>query len=231
MNDLQHSNNPSPVRVKLLDSTLLVELPTAWPVLSWAPFNGGAGKTSCIFNHQVTRAKEIIMPEMFLELIEAQGLPENAVGMLTGAEVNEYRESFIGDGQMWVQALVTVGVENARSPGDLADTPEDWKNESGPLGTVNLILVSNALPHLSGRAEAMHIAGLAKAAAFFDLGIVSVKSGKPSPGTGTDCIVVASSGEVDENYCGMHTLLGEWIGKAVYECTHSALKNWLERNG
>jgi adenosylcobinamide amidohydrolase len=28
----------------------------------------------------------------------------------------------------------------------------------------------------------------------------------------------------------MHTLLGEWIGKAVYDCTHSALTDWFARN-
>jgi len=254
MSDRQISNNPSdsPLRTRLCGSTLVVDLPAEWPVLSWAPFNGGDGTTSCIFNHQVTRAREIKMPEMFFDLIEEHKLPKDAVGLLTGAEVKEYCEFFIGDGQLWVHALVTVGIENARSPGDLADSPEDWKMDPsdqrdnhgesnadagsplhsglGPLGTVNLIVASNALPHLSGRAEALHLSALAKATAFFDLGVVSVKSGKPSPGTGTDCIVIASSGEVDENYCGMHTRLGEWIGKAVYQCTHLALADWFARN-
>jgi len=242
MADLDNPSDPreSPIKLKLATDALVVKLPGQWPTLSWAPFNGGAAEASCIFNHQVTRAREIRMPEIFHQLIERESLPEDSVGLLTGAEVRNYRESYISDGRLWVHALATVGIENARAPGDPADNPEDWKDEttveqsnegdSAPsFGTVNLIVACNALPELSGRAEATHIASLAKASAFFDLEIKSAKSGRPSPGTGTDCIVVAASGEVEENYCGMHTRLGEFIGQAVYECTHAALKHWLAR--
>ena len=65
---------------------------------------------------------------------------------------------------------------------------------------------------------------MAKTATLINLGVKSLKSGLPATGTGTDCIVVAGTGEINENYCGMHTVLGEMIGKVVNEIISKAVE-------
>ena len=45
---------------------------------------------------------------------------------------------------------------------------------------------------------------------------MSRKSDRPADLTGTDCLVVGGSGEIEEDQCGLHTVLGELIGRAVY---------------
>ena len=103
----------------------------------------------------------------------------------------------------------------AVAEGDEADVENgEVKNN---FGTINLMVVTNALPHLTGRVEGHHIASMAKTQALLESGEKSKKSGRPATGTGTDCIVVASCGEVKENYCGMHTVPGELIGKTVFK--------------
>ena len=62
----------------------------------------------------------------------------------------------------------------------------------------------------------VHIASSAKAAAFRDNAVTSRKSDRPAELTGTDCLVVGASGEIEIDHCGLHTVLGEMMGRAVY---------------
>ena len=205
----------SPLNIELQEKTLIVRFPDEWQILSWAPFNGGDMKSSCIFNHQCDSFKNSKLDPIFNGIVERYHLPKNSVGMLTGADVGNYRKTFLSKGPVWVHAVATLGLQNARSAGDEADVENgEVKNHSG---TINLMVVTNALPHLTGRVEGHHIASMAKTQALLESGEKSKKSGRPATGTGTDCIVVASCGEVKENYCGMHTVPGELIGKTVFK--------------
>jgi len=114
----------------------------------------------------------------------------------------------------WVHVVSTVGLANARSVLDEADV--EVGTGCSRAGTVNLVVATNALPSAEGRLQAVAIAASAKTAAFRDHGVRSRKSDRPADVTGTDCLVVAASGEVKEDRCGLHTALGEMIGRAVY---------------
>jgi len=113
-----------------------------------------------------------------------------------------------------VHAVATVGLTNVRSVLDAADVELGYRCSSPE--TVNLVVGTNALLTIGGRLEAIHIAASAKAAAFRDAGVKSRKSDRPADLTGTDCLVVRASGEIAEDQCGLHTVLGEMIGRAVY---------------
>jgi adenosylcobinamide amidohydrolase len=55
------------------------------------------------------------------------------------------------------------------------------------------------------------------------------RSGRPSTGTGTDCIVVtAPDGESGQEYTGKHTLLGALIGGVVHQACARGIARWLE---
>lgn len=133
---------------------------------------------------------------------------------MTAANVNVYHDCFLTSSGAWVHAVATVGLTNARSVLDDADVELGYR--FGSTGTVNLVVATNALPTVRGRLEALHIATAAKTAAFRDTQVMSPKSDDRADLTGMDCLVVGASGEIEEDYCGLHTILGEMIGRTVY---------------
>jgi adenosylcobinamide amidohydrolase len=225
MNDHSKIKN-TPVKIVLKDKSLIINLPKTSSILSWAPFNGGLTKASCIFNHECDDFEENDLGVIFNSIICGNNLPSEAVGLITGANITRYEEVFLNNGPLWVHAIATVGLNNARSAGDSADVP--LGQPINKTGTINLIVSCNALPHVSGLVEAIHVATMAKTSAMFETGVKSKKSKQLATGTGTDCIVIAGSGEVQENYCGMHTVLGEMIGKAVKEIIKKGIQKWPE---
>ena len=215
---------PSSIKITIKSKTIVIGLQRPFTVLSWAPFNGGLTETTCIFNHECEKFEENDIPQIFDNVIRKHELPDNSVGLLTGAKISRYQEAFLKSDRIWVHAIATVGLNNARTAGDKADVVQgETANQNG---TINLILASNALPHVSGLMEAAHVATMAKTSTMIETGIKSKKSGEPATGTGTDCIVVASSGEVKENYCGMHTVLGEMIGNTVKQVIAKGIDKW-----
>ncbi|GJL77929.1 MAG: adenosylcobinamide amidohydrolase [Nitrospinaceae bacterium] len=211
----------SPIHPSIAKNTLVIQFPKPWPVLSWAPHNGGDTISSCVFNHQLGKFDEEDLDSIFKTVIVSLDLPEDSTGLVTGAEINNYQECVLSHGSLWVHGIATVGLANARAAGDSADVP--FQTPPNPTGTINLVLACNALPDIAGRLEAVHMAAMAKTSALRDAGVVSEKSGRSATGTGTDCIVVAGTGEFHENYCGMHTVLGELIGKVVHQIITEAI--------
>jgi adenosylcobinamide amidohydrolase len=211
----------SPIRTTLAKKTLIIKFPKPWSVLSWAPYQGGNTVSSCVFNHQLGKFDEKDLDSIFKNVRDSLNLPDDATGLITGCDVQSYQECALTHGPLWVHGIATVGLANARAVGDPADVP--LLTTPTQTGTINLVLACNALPDISGKIEAVHIATMAKAEALREAGVVSAKSGRPATGTGTDCIVVAGSGEIDENYCGMHTVLGELIGKVVHQAISQAI--------
>ncbi len=215
----------SPIKPVLQEKTLIVRLPENWQTLSWAPFNGGLNTSSTIFIHHLNQFAEENLDQIFRTRVKHLELSENSVGLVTGAKTEHFCEVFLTANNLWVHSIATLGLSNARAAGDEADlSPPD------SAGTINLIVATNALPNLEGKLEAVHTATMAKAAALAEAGIRSEKSGRPATGTGTDCIVISSSGEIKENYCGMHTALGEIMGKAVKQVVSQCIERWQEDN-
>ncbi len=203
------------LNLELKENVLLACLPHKTTVTSWAPFNGGIQKTDSLFNlglDKNTPCTAIFENKVFDQIIAENNLSSNAVGFMTAADVAQYQECFLEEGAFWVHAMATVGLSNARAIGDPA---ESTRPEDSVPGTINLWVACNALPEISGQLEAIEIAAAAKTTALFEAGIQSPKTGKPAAGTGTDTIAIIATGEISRNYCGMHTLLGELIGKAV----------------
>jgi adenosylcobinamide amidohydrolase len=145
---------------------------------------------------------------------------------MTAAKVSAYHDCFLISSGAWVHAVATVGLSNARSVLDDADVELGYR--CGSAGTVNLVVATNALPTIGGRIQAIHLAASAKAAAFRDASVRSCKSDRPADLTGTDCLVVGASGEIEEDQCGLHTVLGEMIGRAVYTSVAQGIAGFLK---
>ncbi|WNM56727.1 adenosylcobinamide amidohydrolase [Candidatus Nitrospira allomarina] len=208
----------SPLQIDLRPNCLIARFPGMFTCLSWAPWNGGEASASGVANFQVGRngSSPAATPAEDLGiLLKAHSLiPEETIGLMTAATVGAFANRFLYSSGAWVHVLVTVGLSNARSILDEADVELGHQTRSS--GTVNVVVATNALPTIAGRIEAIHIASSAKTAAFRDRGVTSRKSNLPADLTGTDCLVVGASGEIEEDHCGLHTVLGEMIARAVY---------------
>ncbi len=205
-------------------SALVLRFEQLWSVLSWAPYKGGLVRSQCIFNHKREHFEDEELETIFQKEIRRLKIPDDSVGLLTGADIEKYQSRLLEKNGLWVFAIATAGLSNARSVGDRADV----ERASSQAGTINLILICNALPKLEGQLEAVHVASMAKTKAIMEAGIKSKKSNQPATGTGTDCIVLASSGEIHENFCGMHTVMGELIGEAVQQVIQAAVEKSLQ---
>ena len=223
----------SPLQINALSDCLVIRFPEIFECSSWAPWNGGEVSASAVVNRQVDHHVSCSLDTMaddFRCLFRKVALiPEQTIGLLTAANVSGYQDFVLNSSDVWVHAVATVGLSNARSILDDADV--ELGDRCGSKGTVNLVVGTNALPTVGGRFQAVHIAASAKAAAFRDMSVTSRKSNRPADLTGTDCLVVGSSGEIEEDQCGLHTVLGEMIGRVVYGVVSKGIAESLRPNG
>ena len=154
------------------------------------------------------------------------GIDAPLAGMMTAASMNSLRYSSQDNGATQLACIVTAGIQNARRAGDTAD-------EQPRPGTINIALVCNRHFSPAAALEALLIATEAKTAACYDLGITSPVSQRIATGTGTDSICLLSAWVPDQNsveFCGKHTLIGEWIGAAAYDAISQSLRACVENS-
>ena len=213
-----------PWRWHLSARTLVIELPTRYRVLGWAPMGGGLRRASIILNHQIALDDRAAVESAGAYLSrQARSLgfsPRDAVAMMTGANVARGGFATMRRGELAVSAWCSAGCSNALRAGDRATVFYEQP------GTINIAVAISQPVTVALLAEALQIAVEARVLAVQQASVVSVRSGLPATGTGTDCIVVAAPdvavnerrGSID--YCGKHTVPGELIGRAVLKsCT------------
>ncbi len=92
------------------------------------------------------------------------------------------------------------------------------------MGTINIILITNASLTEAAMARALITITEAKCAALQDLGIESSYSpGLIATGTGTDNVIVVPGNGIRITYTGGHSKTGELIGRVVYESVKEAV--------
>ena len=129
-------------------------------------------------------------------------LPRDCAVMFTAAKVENAVLSQMGD----VACAITAGLSNAASIG------KTLPFEGG--GTINIMLLIDAVLDDACLIGAVQSAAEAKCAAVLDMG-VPVEGGKAT-GTTTDCITVAATMRGDTHtYAGSGTSLGYCIGRLV----------------
>jgi adenosylcobinamide amidohydrolase len=124
---------------------------------------------------------------------------------------------------LWVEGFITVGVSNAVRAGDPA-TYDEADQKPAPVGTINMILLTNARLSDAAMVEAIQVATEAKTATLIDSGIRSWTSSKLASGTGTDCTAIVSGHGRRVSFSGTHTRMGELIGRVVTEGILQGLK-------
>jgi adenosylcobinamide amidohydrolase len=221
-NTIAKAPGAKPWKWQLREQSLIIRLAELYHVLSWASLGGGARYANVIVNHQVEidNRTAIEQPRQYLRRFTKRlGLNSGTVAaMMTAANVKKTAYVNVRRGDLAIGAWCTAGCSNALRIGDPATTFE-------AAGTINLVVVINQRLSGSAMVEALAMATEGRVAAVQEGGIMSTRTNQPATGTGTDCIIVASSPRGHSHqYCGKHTLLGELIGKATLRSCAKALR-------
>ena len=194
--------------------------------LSSAVLNGGFCYASDFLNLRVASHSPDVTedPSVSLQRLSEQLQCRGpAVGMMTAASLDSLRVVREEIAAEMLAVLVTTGLENARSAGDLAEH-RALDDVPGERGTINLAIVTSAQIADAALVEMVAIATEAKTAVLHALGITSPVSGRLATGTGTDAIAVFSGHGVGRaRFAGKHTLLGERLAVLVMQALHSSV--------
>jgi len=205
---------------EVIDRTLVVRFSQPRRVISSAVRGGGIGWAHAILNHHVSesirhstreepRTQQWENPSRTLgKIADRFGIPGRCVGFLTAVDLRNLvviREQEAG---LWVEGLFTIGVTNAVRAGEPTD-------ELSRVGTINIILVTNAKLTMAALVGAVTVATEIKTALLMENHIPSISGRAWATGTGTDSMVIAIGDGPRLRYSGTHTKMGELIGRVV----------------
>lgn len=194
-------------------------------VLSWSIHRPGFVQSAQILWREVRNAD--LPPGMDVRDWLARELSpqraQDAVVLLTSRTISRFTTRSAQVGDITAQAVATVGLSNGERVGSRVDySGRDW-------GTINIAVRVNTGLSQTGLLEAMSIAVQARTAAVMDARF-ALPTGIAT-GTGTDCVAIAApAGKTD--FAGLHTDIGEAVGRAVYDAVAAGASEWIsERKG
>ena len=190
-------------------------------VLSWALSAPGFVTATSILWREVHNAdlpRDLDVTEWFFDQLRQRD-QSDAVAMLTSRDLRAFEivEATVDD--ITATCVATVGLSNAERIGHRMDrTGKDW-------GTINLALQVSLPMTDAALLETLSIATQARTTAIIETGY-TLPSGVAT-GTGTDCIAVAAP-PGGKPYAGLHTPVGEAVGRAVYDAVRTARQMWMD---
>jgi iron complex transport system ATP-binding protein len=221
--------------------TLVIDLRRPSRVLSSAPQGGGLRSARYILNHQVeanpttdrltSTAERTGRPpwgdpaRYLRRLAIALDADENCVGLMTAVPLKQLVIGREESEEIWVECFATVGVTNAVRAGEWPGAGSDAILGT-PVGTINLILITNAALSSSAMVGAAQVATESKTGILRDHAVPSWTGLPGATGTGTDAVVIACRPReegVRLSYSGTHTVIGAMIGRVVADCVTQGL--------
>lgn len=188
-------------------------------VLSWAVHRSGIVTARRILWREVRNAdlsQDFDVDRWLRAEVAARGV-DDAVVMLTSRDIGAHHRADATVGGVTVSCLATVGLTNAERVGHRQDPAgRDW-------GTINIAVQVAAGLTLPALVEAATIAAQARTLAVIAAGVMLPQGA--ATGTGTDCIAIAAP-EGDVAYAGLHTVVGEALGRAVHDAVAEGAAHW-----
>jgi adenosylcobinamide hydrolase len=155
--------------------------------------------------------------------------PDEIAFLSTGVDMDNLAICEKSYEEFTVCCLATAGAkDNALRTGvDVAAYVERDGKFMSTLGTINVILLTNATLTNGAMARAIITATEAKTAALQDLNVKSTYSQNQATGTGTDNVIVVSGNGLGKplRITSGHTKMGELIGFSTKTAVAEALKN------
>lgn len=228
-------------RAYIYENSIVVEFGVCRNGISTSELNGGYKKNFKIaFNHYLSQENIDFLENHSVNdyLVRQSGIlgidPKFTTGLLTSAQMEnacvvtkQYRN-------LEVSAITTAGVRvNASRAGDSASYYEENGDFQFDVGTINVIILTNAYLEPGTLANGLVTATEAKTVALNNLRIPSQFSNGFATGTGTDGIAIFSNSESDNilSNAGKHSKLGELIARCVIESIIEAIKRqvWITK--
>lgn len=202
---------------------LLARFAASQRMASWAIVGGGLRRATSVAWLRV-RDRDLRPPvdacELLRDRLALRGVPD-AVGLMTSSDLDRYVDETCTWNEHRARCIVTVGLGNALRAGDPP-------GPSARIGTINLLCAVDAPLSRAALLEALALAAEARALAVREADVPSRRTGLPSSGTGTDCIVIAAPDRTaaGERYAGKHTALGHVIGASVHDAVVRGIAAW-----
>ena len=201
---------------------LRFDLGSTHRVLSWSLTQPGFVKADTILWREVRNAD---LPKDFdvlgwLTSELAQRGDEAAVTLLTSRDLDAFETAEATVDGVTAHCVATVGLSNAERIGTRLDrSGKDW-------GTINIAVRVDAPLADAALVELVSIIAQARTTAVMEMGH-ALPTGIAT-GTGTDCIAVAAP-PGDAPFAGMHTPVGEAVGRAAYQAVRAGARIWMDR--
>lgn len=218
------------MEVSRVDSWLLVRFTRPQRALSWAIVGGGFVEADAVAWLEVRNADlpaGVDARALLRRRMDEHGI-SNAVGLLTSRRLDAFVDVACEVDAIAARCVATVGLGNALRAGDRPTTIR-------PVGTINVLCHVSVPLNEEAMLEALALASEAKALAVRECGVLSIATGGPASGTGTDCLVIASPLARTEQhvhcYAGKHTSVGAAIGAAVHDAVAAGAAAWKEEQG
>lgn len=211
---------PSNSIVTLDAPWLCFDLGTPMQVLSWSVNRPGFVEAQRILWREVSNRD--LSPDLDVMTWVGDELAAydavDAVLMLTSRNITCFDETRVKVGATEVHVLATVGLSNGERVGHRVDySGHNW-------GTINIGLRISTGMTQAALLEAMSIAVQARTAAVMDAAFM-LPTGVAT-GTGTDCVAIAAP-KGEQPYAGLHTEIGEAVGRAVYDAVTAGAQHWM----
>ncbi len=202
----------------------IIHLNERMEVFSSAVYNGGTTETDTLFIMEVSKNYMHDNPPEHADSVRsALGLPSDAVGFMTAAEVKYVFSNTKTDYEgMKTEAFVTAGLSNHVIAGELL---KDWAKRSrisaeraaNLAGTINIIAISPVALSEIGKINLMLPITEAKSAAMHYMGYEET-------GTTSDAVAIVSPISEDRvGYSGTGTTLGISVARSVRDGVCEAL--------
>ncbi|MEM8576839.1 MAG: adenosylcobinamide amidohydrolase [Pseudomonadota bacterium] len=209
----------TPQRVHLDRPWLRFDLGAPHRVLSWSLNRPGFVTTDQILWREVRNAdlpKDFDVLTWFGAELAERGAA-SSVAFLTSRIIDRFHTARADVGGASAFVLATVGLSNAERVG-LRQPPHPLS-----YGTINVAAQVNLALTEAALLEALSILVQARTAAVLDAQLPL--EGGAATGTGTDCAAVAAP-PGDTMYAGLHTEIGEALGRATYDAVHAGTLQW-----
>ncbi|WP_456389057.1 adenosylcobinamide amidohydrolase [Profundibacter sp.] len=157
----------------------------------------------------------------------------DGVVMLTARNLDAYQVAETTVEGIHARCVATAGLSNAERIGTRMDRRgHDW-------GTINLAVQLSQPLSDAALLEALSIATQARTAAVIDARW-HLPTGLAT-GTGTDCVAIAAPVAAPvastvpapagaASFAGLHTPVGEALGRVVYQAIHTGVRTWINQN-
>ncbi|MFC4625443.1 adenosylcobinamide amidohydrolase [Daeguia caeni] len=148
----------------------------------------------------------------------------DAVGLITARNVACYEIASATVDDVQADCLITLGLNNGETVGKRQDPMLHVLH----AGTINILAAVSVPLTDAALLEMSSIVAQARTTALLRFGYRRPCMDDIVTGTGTDCIVTAAPcSSRPQAYAGMHTAIGEAVGRSVLEATTAAAIAWF----